>query len=126
MQDAPTLKLPSWPARVLSRYRGRQDAAKNDDTSGGGSSSSTEDVDADAKKSPDMFGSEPSYQRLPQPGAPVSRFRQRRVRWALCGAVAFGTVTIILLSTLLSRHAVDGLDTLFKVRFVYLFIYLID
>ncbi|KAI1112764.1 alpha/beta-hydrolase [Nemania sp. NC0429] len=61
-----------------------------------------------------LFGSEPSYQRLPQPGAPVSRFRQRRVRWALCGAVVFGTVTIILLSTLLSRHSVDGFDTLFK------------
>lgn len=117
MQDAPTLKLPSWPVRVLSHFRGRQGAAKDDDTTSG--SSSTEDVDPEAKKSPDMFGSEPSYQRLEPPAAPVSRFRQRRVRWALCGALLFGTVTIILLSTLLTRHSVDGLDTLFKVRFIY-------
>ncbi|KAI0875406.1 alpha/beta-hydrolase [Hypoxylon argillaceum] len=65
-----------------------------------------------------MFGTEPSYQRLESseaaPPAPVSRFRRRPVRWLLAGLVVLGTVAIILLSTLLTRHAAGGLDTLFK------------
>lgn len=125
MLDAPTLKLPSWPARVLFFHRCRQGPAKDDDdTTSGGGISSTEDVDPESKKSPDMFGSEPSYQRLQAPAAPVSRFRQRlrqrRIRWALGGALVVTIIAIILLSTLLTRHVTDGLDTVFKVRFTYL------
>ncbi|KAI0441260.1 alpha/beta-hydrolase [Xylaria telfairii] len=68
-----------------------------------------------------MLGSEPSYHRLRSPDAKTTftsklsaKFRQRRIRWALSGVLVFGTITIILLSTLLTRHAVGGLDTLFK------------
>ncbi|KAI0401400.1 alpha/beta-hydrolase [Xylaria palmicola] len=61
-----------------------------------------------------MLGSEPAYQRLQSTEAPVSKFRQRRIRWALSGVLVFGIVTIILLSTLLSRHTMGGLDALFK------------
>ncbi|KAI1820973.1 alpha/beta-hydrolase [Xylaria intraflava] len=61
-----------------------------------------------------MFGFESSYAELPPPRAPRAQSRRRRIRWALVGIVVFGTVTIILLSTLLSRHSVGGLNTLFK------------
>ncbi|KAI8949516.1 alpha/beta-hydrolase [Xylaria longipes] len=71
-----------------------------------------------------MLGSEPSYHRLQSPEAAAprskfyskfySKFRQRRIRWALGGVLVFGTITIILLSTLLTRHSTGGLDTLFK------------
>jgi hypothetical protein len=120
MKHAPQLKLPSWPPRVFFPHRGRQSDAKNDgNSSTTSSSSSTDETDPEANKSPDMLGSEPAYHRLESSevaAAPLSRFRRRPIRWALAGFVAFGTVTIILLSTLLSRHAVGGLDTLFKVR----------
>ncbi|KAI1428030.1 alpha/beta-hydrolase [Xylaria sp. FL1777] len=60
-----------------------------------------------------MFVSEPSYQRLQSPQAPVSRFRRRHIRWLLSGVLVFGILTIILLSTLLTRHS-RRLDALFK------------
>ncbi|KAJ8124702.1 hypothetical protein O1611_g8938 [Lasiodiplodia mahajangana] len=91
MKHAPQLKLPSWPPRVLLLNRGRQGAAKDDgDSSIKGSSSDssiTDKLDPEANKSPDMLGSsEPAYQRLPSPGPiKVSRFRRRRIRWALGG-----------------------------------------
>ncbi len=118
MKDALQLKLPSWPTRVHFLHRGRQGAANddNDDDGKSGSGGSTDDIDPEANKSPDMLGSEPSYQRLRSPQAPVPWFKQRQARWVLSGVLVFGIVTIILLSTLLTRHSMGGLDTLFKVR----------
>ncbi|KAI1153291.1 hypothetical protein F4825DRAFT_272718 [Nemania diffusa] len=121
MKLAPQLKLPSWPPRVLFPHRGPQGDSKDDGNSTSSSSNSiTKEIDPQAIKSSDMFGTEPSYQRLESseaaPPAPVSRFRRRPVRWLLAGVVVLGTVAIILLSTLLTRHAAGGLDTLFKVR----------
>ncbi|KAI0809337.1 hypothetical protein GGR55DRAFT_679687 [Xylaria sp. FL0064] len=121
MKDALHLKLPSWPPRVHFPRRSQQAAAKNEydgkSSSSSNSASSTDDTDPEANKTPEMFGSEPSYHRLQSPQAPVSRlsrFKQRRVRWLLSGVLVFGIITIILLSTLLTRHTVGGLDTLFK------------
>ncbi|GAP90985.1 putative carboxylesterase 3 [Rosellinia necatrix] len=120
MKDALLLQLPSWPSRVLFLRHGRRGAATNDDNDDSNhsrdisSGSSTDDTDLEVNKPPAMVGSEPAYQRLQSPGAPVPRFRRRRIRWALFSILIFGTVTIILLSTLLSRHAVGGFDTLFK------------
>lgn len=132
MKDAAQAWLPSWPPRVFLFHRGRERRRTattttnnpNDDkiSSGSGSSGSNYDVDPDPNKPPDMLTSEPSYHRLRSPDAKTpftsklsAKFRQRRIRWALSGALVFGTITIILLSTLLTRHSVGGLDTLFKV-----------
>lgn len=128
MKDAAHLRLPSWPSRVLFLHRSRRGAASDDDDNHSNSSksgrsasgSSTEETDLEANKNPAMLRTEPAYHRLQSPDAPgksksKSRFKQRKVRWALFSFVLFGTITIILLSTLLSRHAVGGIDTLFKV-----------
>ncbi|KAI3328067.1 alpha/beta-hydrolase [Xylariaceae sp. AK1471] len=64
-----------------------------------------------------MLGSETaSYQRLQDPElkSKPSWHRSRRTRWALFAFLVFGTVTIILLSTLLTRHGMGALDTMFK------------
>ncbi|RWA05362.1 hypothetical protein EKO27_g9749, partial [Xylaria grammica] len=116
MKDALRFKLPSWPPRVHFLHRGPQGAASGeDDDKNSGSGSSTDDVDPKANKSADMFGSaEPAYQRLTSPQAPVSRLKQPRVRWALSGVLVFGIITIILLSTLLTRHSIAGYGTIFK------------
>ena len=125
MKDALRLGLPSWPPQVHFPHRGRPtavtddaDGKSNSNSSGSGNSpDDTDDTDPEANKSSDMLGSEPSYQRLQQsPQAPVKPwFKQRHVRWTLSAVLVFGIVTIILLSTLLTRHTVGGLDTLFKV-----------
>ncbi|KAI0395981.1 alpha/beta-hydrolase [Xylariaceae sp. FL0594] len=65
-----------------------------------------------------MLGSETtstdySYQEI---GRPARRkwHKSRRIRLLLLGGLIFGTVTIILLSTLLTRHSMGGLGTMFK------------
>ncbi|KAI0187210.1 hypothetical protein EV127DRAFT_151696 [Xylaria flabelliformis] len=139
MEDGAHLKPPSWPRRVFFSNRGREGAANdnNDDNgsrlgssggngniSDGGSTTVYYDTDPEANKSQtDMLKSaEPAYHRLQSPEAALKpklskfSFRRRRMRWGLAGVLLFGTVTIILLSTLLTRHAVGGIGTLFKVQ----------
>ncbi|TRX92912.1 hypothetical protein FHL15_006318 [Xylaria flabelliformis] len=139
MEDGAYLKPPSWPRRVFFSNRDREGAANdnnnndkssrpgsdgngNGNISDGGSSTIYYDTDPEANKSQtDMLKSaEPAYHRLQSPEAALKpklskfSFRRRRMRWGLFGVLLFGTVTIILLSTLLTRHAVGGLGTLFK------------
>ncbi|TGJ86832.1 hypothetical protein E0Z10_g1931 [Xylaria hypoxylon] len=109
MKDALRLKLPSWPLPVHFLRRGQGVANDNDDDKNSRISGSADDIDPKANESSDMFGSEPAYQRLQSPQAPVSRLqqrlKQRHVRWLLSGVLVFGIVTIILLSTLLTRYS---------------------
>jgi len=122
MEDAPQLKLPSWPPKVhfLRRGLGRQGASNLPDNN------NRSDVDAEAQsepkanQSPEMLGSETSsndysYQKLGKPTRPKWH-KSRRIRVILLAALIFGTAAIILLSTLLTRHGVGGLNTIFKVR----------
>ncbi|KAI1816418.1 alpha/beta-hydrolase [Poronia punctata] len=121
MKDAPQLPLPSWPPRVLFARRGLGRPGANIDT---GNINNRTDInaqdyhDSEANTTPDMLGSESSsgnysYERLDKKDRP-SWHKSRRTRLSLLGALTFGIVTIILLSTLLSRHGVASFDNIFK------------
>jgi hypothetical protein len=117
MEDAlPQSKLPSWPPRALFAHRGRQGPDNDKNTSGGDSNT---DIDTEANEPADMLGTgTASYQKLRDPDSKSKpRWpRSRRIRLALFAFLLFGTVTIILLSTLLTRHGMRGLGSMFKVR----------
>jgi hypothetical protein len=125
MKDAPQLKLPSWPPKVhfLRRGLGRQGVSNLPDNNNRGDVDPEAQSEPKANESPEMLGSETSsgdysYRKLGKPARP-KWYRSRRIRFTLLAALIFGTVAIILLSTLLTRHGVGDFDTIFKVRLEY-------
>ncbi|KAI2631692.1 alpha/beta-hydrolase [Xylaria nigripes] len=103
MRDVPQqLQPPSWPPRVLLLQHGRRHVENG-----------INDPRSEADKT-DMYNLDSSYPKQQSLPTWKSLFSRRQARWTLGGILVFGVVTIILLSTLLSRHSINGLNTLFK------------